>query len=155
MSSTSIVAVAVLPAVSVATAETSYHAAARLAKLKVVVYGALVIATPAFSWSLYPRSTTNCTLATPPTPPEAVAVSVVTPETVALFAGAVMDTVIGLAAVTVSAAVFDVIDPLLAVMLVVPAAFPVATPVDAIVATVVLDEVHVTELVMFWVGPLE
>jgi hypothetical protein len=84
-----------------------------------------------------------------------VAVSVVTPDTVALFAGAVIDTVIGLAAVTVSAAVFEVIDPLFAVMLVVPAAFPVATPVDAIVATVVLDEVHVTELVMFWVGPLE
>jgi hypothetical protein len=84
-----------------------------------------------------------------------VAVSVVTPDTVALFAGAVIDTVIGLAAVTVSAAVFEVIDPLFAVMLLVPAAFPVATPVDAIVATVVLDEVHVTEVVMFWVGPLE
>ena len=79
----------------------------------------------------------------------------VTPDTVALFAGAVIDTVIGLAAVTVSAAVFEVIDPLFAVMLLVPAAFPVATPVDAIVATVVLDEVHVTEVVMFWVGPLE
>jgi len=49
VSSTSIVAVAVLPAVSVATAETSYQAADRLAKLKVVVYGALVIAAPAFS----------------------------------------------------------------------------------------------------------
>jgi hypothetical protein len=84
-----------------------------------------------------------------------VAVSVVTPDTVALFAGVVIDTVIGLAAVTVSTAVFEVIDPLFAVMLVVPAAFPVATPVDAIVATVVLDEVHVTEVVMFWVGPLE
>ncbi len=143
------VAVAVLPAVSVATAETSYQAALRVAKLKVVVYGALVIAAPAFSWSLYPRSITNCTLATPPTPPEAVAVSVVTPDTVALFAGAVMDTVIGLAEVTVSVAVFEVIDPLLAVMFVEPAATPVATPVDAIVATVVLDDAHVTELVMF------
>jgi hypothetical protein len=78
-----------------------------------------------------------------------VAVSVVTPDTVALFAGAVMDTVIGLAEVTVSVAVFEVIDPLLAVMFVEPAATPVATPVDAIVATVVLDDAHVTELVMF------
>jgi hypothetical protein len=97
----------------------------------------------------------NCILATPPTPPEAVAVRVVTPDTVALFAGAVIDTVIGVAAVTVNAAMFEVTDPLLAEILVVPAAFPVATPVDAIVATVVLDEVHVTEPVMFWVGPLE
>jgi len=52
-------------------------------------------------------------------------------------------------AVTVSTAVFEVIDPLLAVMFVEPAATPVATPVDAIVATVVLDDAHVTELVMF------
>jgi hypothetical protein len=58
-------------------------------------------------------------------------------------------------AVTVSAAVFEVTPPSVAVMLLVPAATPVATPVDAIVATVVLDEVHVTELVMFWLGPLE
>ena len=85
-----------------------------------------------------------------------MAVSVVTPDTVALFAGAVINTVIGLAAVTVSTAVFEVIDPLFAVMLLVPAAFPVATPVDAIVATVVLDAGRdVTEPVMFCVGPLE
>jgi hypothetical protein len=58
-------------------------------------------------------------------------------------------------AVTVSAAVFEATPPSAAVMLLVPAATPVATPVDAIVATVVLDEAHVTELVMFWLGPLE
>ena len=96
----------------------------------------------------------NCTVIGG-TPPVTVAVSVVFPETKALSAGVVRVTISGLTAVTVSAAAFEVIDPLFAVMFVVPAATPVATPVDAIVATVVLDEVHVTEVVMFWVGPLE
>jgi hypothetical protein len=84
-----------------------------------------------------------------------VAVSVVIPETVALFCGAVTDTVIGVVAVTVSVAEFEVTPPRAAVILLVPAATPVATPVDAIVATAVLNECHATELVMFFVGPLE
>ncbi|MGH9208426.1 MAG: hypothetical protein ACRD1G_18045, partial [Acidimicrobiales bacterium] len=52
----------------------------------------------------------NCTLATPPTPPEAVADSVMVPVTVASFFGAVMDTVRGPpAAVTVTLADADLV----------------------------------------------
>jgi hypothetical protein len=42
-----------------------------------------------------------------------------------------------------------------AMMVVLPGFTAVASPAPVIVATLVFDEVHVTELVMFWVLPLE
>jgi hypothetical protein len=41
-----------------------------------------------------------------------------------------------------------------AVIVVVPAAMPVARPAEVIVAAAVFDELHVTELVIFAVEPL-
>lgn len=77
-------------------------------------------------------------------------------------APAVIDALVGViaietrvGAVTVSGAEFEVTPPNVAVILLVPADTPVATPVAAIVATDELDECQVTELVMFCVGPLE
>ena len=57
------------------------------------------------------------------------------------------------AAVTVSAIVFEVIPFCVAEMLLEPMPAPVASPTVLIVATVVLDEFHVAELVKFCVLP--
>jgi hypothetical protein len=57
------------------------------------------------------------------------------------------------AVLTVSAIVFDVIPLCVAVMLVEPTAFPVASPVLLMVADKVLDEAHVAEGVRLWVVP--
>ena len=51
------------------------------------------------------------------------------------------------AAVTVSAIAFEVIPPCVAVMLLVPADNPLATPPGLIPATAGFDEVQITELV--------
>ena len=45
-------------------------------------------------------------------------------------------------------------NPRLALMVALPAATPVATPALLMVATAVLEELQVTELVRFWVVPL-
>ena len=57
------------------------------------------------------------------------------------------------AAVTVRATALDVTPLWEAVMFVEPALFAVAKPVVLIVVTVVLEEIHVTELVKFCVLP--
>lgn len=57
------------------------------------------------------------------------------------------------AAVTVSAKVFEVTPLWVAVMLTEPMPAPVANPAALIVATAVLDEFHVAELVRFCVVP--
>ena len=57
--------------------------------------------------------------------------------------------------VTVTVGLVSVIDPEVAVNVTVPAATPVATPDAEIVATPVLDELHVAELVRFLVLPSE
>lgn len=57
------------------------------------------------------------------------------------------------AVVTVSAIVFEVAPPWVAVMLLDPVPAPVARPVELIVATAVFDEVQVAELVRFCVVP--
>ena len=57
------------------------------------------------------------------------------------------------AAVTVSAIVFDVIPLCVAVMLLEPVPAPVARPVVLMVTAAVLDEVQVAEFVRFWVVP--
>lgn len=62
-------------------------------------------------------------------------------------------TVVGV--VTVTVGLVPVIDPEVAVNVTVPAVTPVATPDAEIVATLVLDELHVTEFVRFLVLPSE
>jgi hypothetical protein len=57
--------------------------------------------------------------------------------------------------VTVTIGLVPVIDPEVAVKVTVPAATPVATPEAEIVATPVLDELHVAEFVRFLVLPSE
>lgn len=57
------------------------------------------------------------------------------------------------AAVTVRAKTFDVTPFCVAVMLLVPTLTPDARPFGLIVATAVLEEVHVAELVTFCVLP--
>lgn len=57
------------------------------------------------------------------------------------------------AAVTVKATLFDVMPLCAAVMLADPTLFPVASPLAVIGATVVLEELQVTELVRFCVLP--
>jgi hypothetical protein len=59
------------------------------------------------------------------------------------------------AGLTVIAGLVPVTDPEVAVNVTVPAATPVATPDAEIVATLVLDELHVTEFARFWVLPSE
>jgi hypothetical protein len=61
--------------------------------------------------------------------------------------------VCSVAAVTLNARVLDVIPLWEAVTLVEPTPLPVASPLEFIVATLVLDEVQVTELLMFCVLP--
>ena len=57
------------------------------------------------------------------------------------------------AAVTVSVNKLEVIPPWDAVMLVDPAATPVASPLPLIAIAETLDEFHTTEFVRFWVLP--
>jgi hypothetical protein len=83
--------------------------------------------------------------------PDAVNWSVVPFAIEVLAAEIVMDC--SVAAVTLSARVLDVIPLWEAVTLVEPTLCPVASPFALIVATLVLDEVHVTELLMFCVLP--
>jgi hypothetical protein len=56
-------------------------------------------------------------------------------------------------AVTVNMKLFEVMPLSVAVMPVEPAAIPLARPPALIAATEVLEELHVTEFVRFWVEP--
>ena len=58
-----------------------------------------------------------------------------------------------MAAVTMSASVFEVTPLCVAVMLVEPMPKPVARPLAPMPATNVLEELQVTEVVRFWVLP--
>ena len=72
-----------------------------------------------------------------------------------MFAGPVIARDVALAEVTVNTAVFEVIEPKVAVIFVLPAPIPRASPlvgvVSLIVATAGLDEVQLTVPVMGWV----
>ena len=83
--------------------------------------------------------------------PDAVNWSVVPFAIEVLAAEIVIDC--SVAAVTVRARVLDAIPFWEAVTLVEPTPLPVASPLKLIVATLVFDEVHVTELLMFCVLP--
>jgi len=56
-------------------------------------------------------------------------------------------------AVTLNGRTLDVIPPLLAEMLVMPPATPVARPLELMIATPGLEDVQLTTLVRFWVDP--
>jgi hypothetical protein len=83
--------------------------------------------------------------------PVAVSCSVV-PRTTELL-GAVMVIDCSVAAVTVSARVFEVTPACVAVMFVEPTPAPVARPLLLIVAAAVFEEFQVAVLLTFWVPP--
>src|SRR5207245_829497 len=127
---------AVLPAASRATAVRPWAAFVAVVVGQEIVYGAAVTSAPKLT-----PSSLNCTPTTP-TLSVALAETVIVPETVALAAGAVMETVGGVVSTTVSVAVLLVIDPLEATMPAEPGHRPWAIPellTDAIVVLVELN----------------
>src|SRR5213593_1686586 len=113
---------AVLPAASRAMAVKLWEPLATRVVFQEIAYGAAVTSAPKLT-----PSSLNCTPTTP-TLSVALAETVIVPETVALAAGAVMETVGGVVSTTVSVAVLLVIDPLEATMPAEPGHRPWAIP---------------------------